>query len=166
MIKQQACIFDIYISILMRVVAMRLKMKIIEFVKLYHPFDGSSCTSVSICLQNYSSGCPSPNPRVVRMRASHIEHMMPLYSHREFFVSQVHGWYDIAMATSWTGTFRGKATLHTRGPLALYIIMDFSPNMCGTSVSMWFCQHCIQGIHSIKSRLERKYVIEKDPFPK
>ena len=36
----------------MRVVAMRLKMEITQFIKLYNPSDGSSFISVSTYFQN------------------------------------------------------------------------------------------------------------------
>ena len=50
--------------------------------------DGSSITSVSINLQNKSSGCPSQNPQGVRLRVSHMGSIMPVSSHREAVVSQ------------------------------------------------------------------------------
>ena len=87
MIKQQACIMDIQVGSLMRVVAMRLKMEIILFPKLYHPPDETSYISVSTYLQN-SSVCQSFNPLSVRVRASHMGPIWPLSSHRELFVSQ------------------------------------------------------------------------------
>ena len=73
---------------LMRVVTMRLKMKILLFIKLYHPSDGSSFTSVSTYLHNHSSGCPSFKPQGVRVSCSHMGPIMPLSTHREAVVSQ------------------------------------------------------------------------------
>jgi len=63
-------------------VAIRIKMEVILFVKMYHPSDGTALTSVSTYLQNKSSGCPSSNPRGVRVRAPHMPPNMPLSSHR------------------------------------------------------------------------------------
>ena len=92
---------------------MRLKMEIILFVKMYHPSDGSSFTSVSTYLQNNSSGYPSSNPRGVRVRASHMGPKTPLSSFNEC--------HAFAVATSWPGLFRGKANITTLGQTAIYI---------------------------------------------
>lgn len=150
----------------MRVVMMRLKMEIVLFVKLYHSSDGSSFTSVSTYLQNNISGCLSSNPWGVSVSASHMGPIMPLSSHRVFCVTRLDGHHSIALAIRGPGLFKGKATLPILGPTALYMMIALSPNMCGTSGSMRFCKHFIPWIHSIKSHLERKEVIKKDPFPK
>ena len=92
----------------MRVVAIRLKMEIIQFVKLYHPSDGSSFTSVSTYLQNNSSGRPSFNPRGVRMTFSHGIHHTPLFSQTGCFDPMLDGCNIMAMATIWPGPFREK----------------------------------------------------------
>ena len=88
MIKQEACIIDVLLGNLMRVVAMRLKMELILFLKLYHPHDGTSFTLVSTYLQNHGSGCPSYNPRVLRVRPSHMGKILPLYAQSEPVMSQ------------------------------------------------------------------------------
>ena len=44
----------------MKVVAMRLKMEIIPFIKLNHPSDGSSFTSVSTYLQKKKAQGANP----------------------------------------------------------------------------------------------------------
>ena len=63
-------------------VSMRLKMQIIFFIKIYHPSDGTAFISVSTYLETNSSGCPSSNPRGVRVRAFHMLPKMHLSSHR------------------------------------------------------------------------------------
>ena len=87
MIKLHNCIFDVYLRRLIRVVAMSLKMDIILLPKLYHPSNGSSFTSVSTYLQKNTSGSPSSNPNVVRVRDSYMGPIMPLSPHREGVVS-------------------------------------------------------------------------------
>ena len=72
----------------MKVVAMRLKMDIIHFVKFYHPTNGSSLTSVSTYLQKNSSGFPLHKPRCVRLRDAHMGPNTPFSSQREAVVSQ------------------------------------------------------------------------------
>ena len=71
MIILQACIIDFYLSRLMRVVAMRLKMEIIFFIPNYHPSDGAALESVSTYLETKSSGFPLSNLRAVRVQYSH-----------------------------------------------------------------------------------------------
>ena len=61
MIKQQACKMDVLLGSLMRLVAMRLKMEIILFLKLHIPSGGTSVISVSTYLQNTSSSLPLSN---------------------------------------------------------------------------------------------------------
>lgn len=68
--------------------AMRVKMEIILFVKLYHPPERPSFTSASTYIQSYSSECPSSNPQSMRVRASHMPPNENLYSHREAAVSR------------------------------------------------------------------------------
>jgi len=72
----------------MRVAAMKLKIEITLLLKFYHPFDGSSFTSVSTYFQNNISDCPLSNPRDVRFGTSHMGPIMALFSHREPVVSQ------------------------------------------------------------------------------
>ena len=72
----------------MRAVTMSLKIEIIHLVKLFQPSDGSSFTSVSTYLHNQGSGNKSTNPRIVRVRASHMGPITPLSSHRDTVVSQ------------------------------------------------------------------------------
>ena len=149
----------------MRVVAMRLMMEVILFIKLYLALDGLSFRSVSTHLQNNSSGWPLMYLQYVRVRAYNMRPIKLLYSHRGCCVTRFNGHQSIPMATGWSGPFRGKATLPTLVPPALYIITALSLNMPGTSGSMWIFKHCIPGIHSINSQLQRKYVSEKDPVP-
>ena len=87
MTKWQDSIINVLLGSLSRVVAMRLKMEIILFLNLHHPSDGTSFISVSTYVQNTSSGCKLSNPRVVRVRASHMGPITPLSSHREPVVS-------------------------------------------------------------------------------
>ena len=86
--QTQVSINYVYLERLIRVVAMRLKLLIIQFIKLYQPSDGLSFTSVSTYLQNNSSGCPTCNPHVLRVRVSHMGPIMHLSSPREYTVSQ------------------------------------------------------------------------------
>ena len=143
----------------MRMVDMGLKMEIILFIKLYHTSGGSSFTSVSTYLQNNCSVCPSPILKLWGWELPTWAPSCPSPTQRGCCVTT-------SMATSWPGPFRKQATLPTLGPPALYIRMALSQNMFGTSGSMWFSQHCIPVIHSMKSHLERKYVIEKYTLPK
>ena len=74
----------------------------------------------------------------------HGAHHAPLLSQRFCCVTMLDGHHAIAVATGLPGPFRGKATLPSWGPPALYIMMALSPNLCDTIGSMWFCKHCIQ----------------------
>lgn len=49
--------------------------------------------------------------------------------------------YAISVATYWPRTFRGKSTPYNLGLPTLYIIMSLSPNMCGSSGSIFFFQN-------------------------
>ena len=53
-IKQHDSIIYVLLRSLMRVVAMRLHLEVILFIKLYDPSDGSFFTSVSTYLKNNS----------------------------------------------------------------------------------------------------------------
>ena len=59
------------------------------------------------------------------------------------------GGQAIAMAPIWPGTFKGKATMTTLGPTALYIFMAVSLNMCGSSGSTFYFKNCIPEPHGI-----------------
>ena len=72
----------------MRVVAMRLKMEIILLVKLYYSSDGTAFRSVCTYLICKNSGCPSSNPRGVRLSCSHLLPNKQFPSHRVAVVKQ------------------------------------------------------------------------------
>ena len=150
----------------MIVVAMRLMMEIIQFIKLYQPPDVSSLKSLSTYLQNNSTGCPTLNPWNERVRDSHMGPSTPLLSQRVCSATRLDGHQAIAMNTIWHALFWGKATPPTQGPHALYITIALSLNTCNTLLSMCLFKHCITGIHSVQCHLERKCVIENDSCPK
>ena len=79
----QASRIHIYLGILRRVVAMRLQMEIILFIKEDQQSDGSSFPSTSTYLQSKSSWCPSLNSQGLRVRMSHIWPITLLFSHRK-----------------------------------------------------------------------------------
>ena len=87
---QTARIYSInfYLRSLMRVVAIRLNLEIVVIIKLYHPSDESSFSSVSTYLQNYWSSSPSSNHRAVKVRASQMRSNTHLCSHSVAIVSQ------------------------------------------------------------------------------
>ena len=73
------------------------------------------------------------------MRASHMEPITHLSSHREAVGSQGSMSINvISMAPSWCAAFRGKATLPTLGWPAHYIMMALSPKMCHFRVRVVF----------------------------
>ena len=90
----------------------------------------------------------------------------PLILQSDHWASTLHGHHPTAMATSWPGPFRGKATLPIQGPPALYIIMAFSMDMCGSTGPNFYLNNCTPGPHSITLCGKRKYVSEQDWIPK
>ena len=133
MIKQQACIINVFLRRLMRVLAMRLKVEIILFIKLYHPSDGSSFTSVSTYLQKKKAqGANPPTLDVWGWEFLTWAHHAPLFSQRGCCVTRIDGHLAIAVAVSCPGPFKGKATQHTR-PTCYPQNDRYSQNMCGTS---------------------------------
>ena len=117
MTQEQACIIDVKLRSLIRVVTMRLRMDMILLVKLYHPSDGSSFTSVSTYIQNNSSDFPSSIPSSGILRASHMPPNTHLSSSRVAFGPQglMGGCQSISMVTSSPGALRGKANPPTLG---------------------------------------------------
>ena len=159
MIKQQACIIHMYLSRLMRVVAMRLKMEIIFFIKLYHPPDGWSLISVSAYLQNNFSVCWSSNPHIVRLRASHMLPYMYLSTHRLAVGAQ--GLIGI-MPFLWKPVGldfqREGHSTHSGHTCSLHNNGYFSEHVWQFMVNFFFPKICFPGIHSINNQLEKKYV--------
>ena len=121
MMKLQDCKTDIQLGRLMRVVAMRIKIEVIFFVKMCHPSDRTTFISVSTYLQNNSSGCPLSNSRGVRVRASHLCQYATLISQSGSCDIMLDGLHPIAMKTGWHVTSRRKLTLPNLGPPALIV---------------------------------------------
>lgn len=145
----------------MRVVAMGVTMEIILVIKLYHQSNGTSCTSLSTNFQKKPQVSHCPNLDVLGLALSTWgpSHLSKLQ--RGCCATRTHGPHAIAVAAMGPGSFRRKAPPTTLGPPALYKMMALSLNTCGSSRSMWIFKLCIPQIHSIKSHLERKYVIKK-----
>ena len=112
-----------------------------------------------------SSGCPLSNPWFVRVTASSMGPILPLSSHMEPFLSQ--GSMGI-MLLPWKPA--GLDHLEGRQICSFWAHLSLqndgiSPNVCGTSKSIWVFKYCILGRHSVKFHLEWKYVIEKTHSP-
>jgi len=107
------------------------------FIKMYHPPEGSSFTSLSTYLQNNSSGSLSYNTWGMRVRVSHMGPNIHLSQSGSWDIS-FHGCHGISLTTSWPGTFRGKATQPTLVQPSLYILIVLSLNLCGNSGSKFF----------------------------
>ena len=139
---------------------MRLKMEIILLVKLYHPSNGSSFTSVSTYLQNKKSGCPSFTPWGVMVKSSPMGPITPLSFHREAVYSKESraSCHCNGDHLAWTFQREGNST-HSGPTCCLHQDGSF-PNH--VSVSTWWFKQCIPEIHSTKSHLERKYLTEND----
>ena len=154
MFEHQACIINIYLGSLMRVVVMRLKMEIILFVKsiwwilLY--------LSIHIPLEQHLRVPIAQHSWCEDETFPHAVHHTPLFSQRGCFVTRLEECNIIAMETSLPGPLREKASPSILGPPALFIVMALSLNTCGTSGSTYFLKLCIPWMHSIKSYLERK----------
>ena len=84
----QASRIHISLGSLRRVVAMRLQMEIILFIKEDQHSDGSSFPSTSTYLQSKSSWCPSLNSQGLRGRMPHIWPISHLFSHSEVVWAQ------------------------------------------------------------------------------
>ena len=87
----------------------------------------------------------------------HAAQHAPLISQSGSWSEMLNGCQSIAVATSWTGTFRRKATTTTLGPTALYIIVAVFLDMCGSSGSTFYFKNCIPEPHSITLSWKRKY---------
>jgi len=68
------------------------------------------------------------------------------------------------MATSWPGTFRGRATPTTLGPPELYIRLVLFLNMCGSYGSTIYFKNCIPEQHSITLSLKEQMLVKKTHF--
>lgn len=136
MIKVQQCTIDVQLGRLMQVQAMRLKLEIIPFIKLYNPHYGSSFTWVSTYLQKEELSVTIVQPFGVRIRDSHMGPKKPLSTHRGCWVTKLNGHLAITVVSSWHGPFSGKEIKHILGPPALNIMMAHSQT-CETIQGQW-----------------------------
>ena len=125
----------------MRGVVMRLKMEIVFFVKLYQTTDWSSFTSAFAYPQNNSSRYPSSNPKILRVRASHMLPNTHISSPSVAFDPQGSMgvmcllWQLVGMEVS-----GGRQLCPLCSPHALYIMKAHSMNTCGSSGSTYIFQ--------------------------
>lgn len=68
MVNLEVYIIHYLFGRVMRVMAMRLKMEIIDFIKMFYPYDGRAFSSVSTYMKTNISVCPWSNPQGVRVR--------------------------------------------------------------------------------------------------
>lgn len=146
--KNHTCIIKVYLSRPMRDFALSFKTEVKLSVQLYHTREGWSFTSESRYLPKNNSGCPFSSPRFVRVRVSHLWPITHLSSQREAVVLQ--GYIDCHAVSSSSWPFRGQAILPTQGQLAVYKMMDLSPNIRGASGSTGLVKHYVTGIHIVK----------------
>jgi len=124
MCKHQASRIHIELGSLRRVVAMRLQMEILVFIKEDHSSDGTSFPSTSTYLQSKSSWCPSLNSQGLRVTLSHRWPITHLFSHREVVWSPGSmgiisvPWPPLGMHLS------ERRHLHTLGNPIVSIMMD------------------------------------------
>ena len=137
-------------------VAMRLNLEIILFIKLYHPSDASSFTLVSTYLQNNSSGCPWSNPQGV----SPSPLTERLLCHKAQWASNHYHGNQLA----WTFQSKGNST-HSGPTCLLYKNGPFPDHVWHFRVNMVFQILYVMNTQ-YKSHLESKYMIEHDTVPK
>lgn len=144
---------------------MRLKLDIIQFIKLQHTSDGSPFTSVSTYHQNNCLGCPLSNLQGVRVRASHIWPIMPSLLTERLFCPNSYWASCHCHGNQLAWTFQSKGNSAHSGPTcSLHKNGPFPEHVLHFRVNVIFQTLQLMNTHE-KSHLERNDVIENDTYP-
>ena len=128
----------------MRVLAMSLKIVIILFIQIYHPSDGRAFRSVSTTLRSTAQITHRPTLEVWGGDLPTCSPTCTSYSQSGIYDTRLNGHHPIAVATSWTGTFRGKEIPPILQPPAHSRIVAVSLDMCGNSGSISYLKSASQ----------------------
>lgn len=136
LINMQACIINFYVSGLMRDVTMSLKMEEIFFIQMHHPSDGTAFWSVSTLPLDQELRLPIVQllrcegwvlPSCCPTHTSNLTEWQ-LWHKAKWVSSHCHG-----NLLAWN--VLRKEIMPTIDPPALYRIVAFSPDLCGSSGS-------------------------------
>ena len=121
----------------MRVVAIVINMEIIFFSPKYSThLMGQNLDQYQQTSRPISQVTHYPILEVQGWELPHGTQKAPLISQSGSWDARLDGCHAISVATSWPGTFRGKAT--NLVPPSLYINVSISLDMCGSSGSFSF----------------------------